>query len=272
MVARAGAELVYSRLNVLLSVFCLAGCVSLAENFADKAAMLGMTRESVIGAGFEHVLYIKDGHPSKTLHIYLDGDGAPWVAGRPSDDPTPRNPLVLNLMAQDNAPAVYLGRPCYHDAHGEFACTSRIWLKDRYSESVVASLAAVVKQLLERGGYQQLAWFGHSGGGTLAVLLASRFPQTKSVVTVAANLDIGAWARYAGDVDLNGSLNPADLPALPPAIVQRHYAGANDKIVPPTLTANAAAHLGSELIVVDDYDHVCCWQLNWRQVLDEVAD
>ncbi len=104
------------------------------------------------------------------------------------------------------------------------------------------------------------------------MLLASRLPQTVSVVTVAANLDLDAWAAYTGDNNLCGSLDPASLPPLSSLIRQRHYAGGKDEIVPPALMAKAAAHLGSKLIVLDDYDHVCCWDQVWQNVLDELAE
>lgn len=260
------------KLIILTGVFFVAGCTSFTEEFARKAEVLKMKREVITGSRFQHVIYSKSGFVSKTLHIYLDGDGVTWIADRPSDDPTPHNPMVLNLMALDSAPAVYVGRPCYHGVKAIGACSSRFWLKDRYSEDVVASLSTVIKELLEQGGYEKIAWFGHSGGGTLAVLLASRFPQTTSIVTLAANLDLEAWAAYSGHVDLSGSLNPASLPPLSRSIRQRHYAGGKDGIVPLVSMAKAAAHLGSELIVLDEYDHVCCWEQVWQTVLDKLAE
>jgi pimeloyl-ACP methyl ester carboxylesterase len=259
-------------LIILAGVCVLADCATLAEEFARKATELKLNREVVTGTRFQHVIYSNTGHLSKTLHIYLDGDGTPWIAGRPSDDPTPLNPMVLNLMALDKAPAVYVGRPCYHGVTTIGACSSRFWLKDRYSEEVVGSLSTVIKQLLEKGNYEKIVWFGHSGGGALAVLLAARFPQTTAVVTVAANLDLAAWATYTGHNDLSGSLNPARLPAFSRSVRQRHYAGGKDRIVPPALMAKAAAHLGSELIVIDSYDHICCWERLWPTVLDELSN
>jgi pimeloyl-ACP methyl ester carboxylesterase len=120
-------------------------------------------------------------------------------------------------------------------------------------------------------GAERVAWFGHSGGGTLAVLLASHFPETTSVITIAANLDTAAWAAYVGGQDLSGSLNPVSYPPLLRRIQQRHYAGGKDRVVPPALTAQAAAHLGATLIVLDTYDHVCCWERLWPTLLSELA-
>lgn len=230
---------------------------------------MGFTRSLVAGSAFKHVLYAKSGNINSHLHIYLDGDGTPWIAGRPADDPTPRDLLVLTLMALDPAPAVYVGRPCYHGFAAENGCPSRLWLSERYSAEVVFSLAAVVAKLIDRKGVSKIVWFGYSGGGALAVLLAPRFSQTQAVVTIAANLDTQAWAKYAG-ADLIESLNPASGPPLPHTIRQYHYAGSKDGVVPPALMIKAAEKLGSRLIVIPDYGHVCCWRALWPTLLDHL--
>ncbi|MCK9606802.1 MAG: lipase family protein [Methylomonas sp.] len=224
------------------------------------------------GTRFQHVIYSKSGRSSKSLHIYLDGDGIPWIAGRPADDPTPRNTLMLRLMNLDRAPAAYVGRPCYHGMRTNHACSSRFWLSHRYGQQVVASLLEVIKQLLRQGNYRNVVLFGHSGGGALAVLLASRLAETVAVVTVAANLDMEVWAAYTENDDLKGSLNPAAVAPLDPAIKQYHYAGAEDDIVPASLMAAAAKHLGSRLIVIDEYDHLCCWERLWTSILDDASE
>ena len=246
-------------------------CGAPAVNFDEQAKALAYERRVVVGTQFEHVIYAKAGRPSERLHVYLGGDGTPWLAGRPAIDPTPRNPLVLRLLAMDSAPAVYLGRPCYHGQVDGGQCAPWVWTSGRYSEEVVASLARVVRRLLQDGRHSQIAWFGHSGGGTLAALLAPRFRETDALVTIAANLDTAAWAAYAWEGGLSGSLNPATLPPLPAHIRQRHYAGGADRVVPPYLTAPVASRLGGELIVVEDYDHACCWEELWPGIIRDVA-
>jgi hypothetical protein len=67
-------------------------------------------------------------------------------------------------------------------------------------------------------------------------------------------------------------LNPAHLPPLPRSVLQRHYAGSEDKVVPSPLIAKAAAQLGSKLIVVSGYDHVCCWEKLWPAVLNDLPE
>jgi len=254
-----------------LVVVVSVGCVSPAAQFDERAAALGLRRIVVTGAGFPHVLYRKTGAPTPTLHVYIDGDGTPWIGSQPAADPTPRNPLMLQLTALDPVPAVYVGRPCYHGTAAFSPCSARLWTRGRYSSEVLVSLSTVVRQLMAQEGYARVAWFGHSGGGTIAVLLAERFPETVALVTIAANLDTAAWAAYAGQEDLSGSLNPAAMPPLSPRIQQRHYAGGKDRIVLPVLTASVAGRLGAPLRVVDDYDHLCCWEQIWPRILNELS-
>lgn len=254
-----------------LAVLALAGCAAPASRLRDRASALGFHEAVVPGAGFDHVVYWRLGRaPSPDLHVYLDGDGIPWHGGRPASDPTPRNPLVLELMAIDPAPVAYVGRSCYHGQATGAGCDPRLWTEARYSEAVVSSMGAATRRLLERGGYRQVRWFGYSGGGTLAMLLAPRFAETASVITVAANLDIERWARWHGYATLAGSLNPADGPGLPAGIHQRHYAGERDRVVPPRVVAAGPIPPGS-LVVVPGYDHRCCWKALWPRILRDLA-
>lgn len=241
-----------------------------ALRLSRHALSLDMLAEVVPGTEFRHVAFRQARAPSRSLHVYLDGDGTPWVRGRPAPDPTPRSPLVLDLMALDPAPSVYLGRPCYHGLAATPPCSSALWTGERYSPAVVTSMAAALRHILREGGFDHVAWFGYSGGGTLAVLLAPRFPETTDVVTIAANLEIDAWADLHGYARLTGSVNPATQPPLPAAIRQRHYVGSNDRRVPRDVTARGPIGPGT-VTVVPGYDHVCCWSAIWPAVLADVA-
>jgi pimeloyl-ACP methyl ester carboxylesterase len=173
-------------------------------------------------------------------------------------------------MALDPTPAVYLGRPCYHGLAGTAPCAPGWWTSERYGESVVDSMAAALRPIIAERGHPRIAWFGHSGGGTLAVLLAERFPETVAVVTIAGNLDIDAWADLHGYDRLTGSLNPVSRPPLPANVRQRHYAGGRDRVVPADLIEEAAADGNAEVIVIDAYEHVCCWEDLWPEILADL--
>jgi pimeloyl-ACP methyl ester carboxylesterase len=243
------------------------GCRSASERFHERAVERRLHAEIVTGAGFRHLVLSRADAAGPTLHVYLDGDGTPWLGGHPALDPTPRDPLVLDLLVLDRGPAVYLGRPCYHGLDGEPSCAPDLWTSARYSEPVVASLAAAARRVLAARGAQRVVWVGYSGGGALAVLLAGRLPETVGVITVAANLDVEAWAEHQRFSRLGGSLNPARQPPLPPGVYQRHYVGGRDRTVP----IEVARRGGVELVVVADYDHRCCWTTLWPVVLADLA-
>jgi pimeloyl-ACP methyl ester carboxylesterase len=258
-------------LTLSLGLTLLGGCAGPAERFDERASALGFGASRVEGEGFAHVVYRPAGprpDGDRVLHVYLDGDGTPWERGRPAADPTPREPLVLRLMALDPAPSVYLGRPCYHGLAAAPRCAPALWTDARYSEVVVVSMAAAVRRLLSVTGHAEIVWLGYSGGGTLAMLLAARLPETVGVVTVAANLDVDGWADLHGHSRLVGSLSSARCPPLPPRIYQRHYAGGRDQVVPPGIIAGGGV-LPETLRVIPEYDHVCCWVELWPRVLDE---
>src|SRR5262245_45816502 len=139
-----------------------------SRRFSREAAALGINSEIVTGTGFQHAVFKQSRQSSSALHVYIDGDGTPWLGGRPTSDPTPRNALLLRLMALDPSPSVYLGRPCYHGLSETSPCSSIVWTQQRYSEAVVSSIAEALRHILRAGNFDRLAWFGHSGGGTLA--------------------------------------------------------------------------------------------------------
>jgi hypothetical protein len=252
-------------LTLLALAAAAAGCSSPAHTFARRAAGLEMERSVVRGGDFELVVFRRARASSPVLHVYLGGDGTPWTRGVPSRDPTPRNALVLNLMRLDPEAALYLGRPCYHGTTPTPRCDRALWTDGRYSQTVIDSMAAALRAILDADGVTRVSWFGYSGGGTLALLLAPRFPETVAVVTVAANLDIDAWADLHGYDRLAGSLNPAREPPAT-AIPQRHYAGGRDRVVPPAIVARGPIAPGT-LTIVEKFDHTCCWVDLWPTVL-----
>src|SRR5687768_13818074 len=151
--------------GVLGVLVLAAGCRSAAERFIDAAAGRGLRAEEVEGVGFRHLVLSPGRARGTTLHVYLDGDGVPWLGSYPTADPTPRDPLVLDLLALDAAPAVYLGRPCYHGLTETSACSPALWTSARYSETVVSSMAVAARRVAEARGAERIVWLGYSGGG-----------------------------------------------------------------------------------------------------------
>jgi pimeloyl-ACP methyl ester carboxylesterase len=228
----------------------------------------GFTVRTVEGAGFRHRLFER-GRPAGAPEawVFVEGDGVPFVAGglRIAADPSPRTPLALTLAAQTAGPVLYVGRPCYFGLAKDPGCRAEFWTDGRYSEAVVASMAAAVRTAIPSG---RITLVGYSGGGTLAMLMAPRLGDVRAVITVAADLDVAAWAQRHGYTPLTGSLDPAQEAALPETIRVVHLLGTRDAAVPPETVRSYLAQHGSEAIVrFDAFDHVCCWRERWPEIL-----
>lgn len=199
--------------------------------------------------------------------MYLEGDGRPWVTPiSMASDPTPKSALIPTLMAIDTAPALYLGRPCYFDTHDQRCNDHRWWTSHRYSQEVISSLNRVIDRF--NADYTQLALIGHSGGGTLAHLIASQRQDVIALVTLAGNLDPDHWARHHGFTPLSGSLNPADTPQLDANTTQRHYLGDRDTVITRAMFDNyLKRHPAAQLSLLPEIDHRCCWEDRWPAIL-----
>ncbi len=272
---RPGRRLAYSPypgfLLWALLAAVLTGCaISQHRDIDQTARASGFERRVVQGKRFQHVIWLnRPARPGDVLHVYLEGDGSPWIRQVwVASDPTPERPLMLRLMRMDDVRSVYLGRPCYFGLAKQPVCEARYWTGARYSEAVVASLQQALQRIIDETGAGELVFMGHSGGGTLAMLLAERFPQTRALVTLAGNLDIDGWTELHGWLPLHESLNPATREPLSPAIYQLHLAGSDDRAIPPALIeAVVARQPGARLVVIPGFSHTCCWERIWPDVL-----
>jgi hypothetical protein len=255
---------------VVLCLGLLAGCSSAPQRIDEQARLLGFTRSVLQGGAFAHVVYRKAAHASGgSLHVYIEGDGNPYLQrGIVAADPTPRRPVMLQLMALDSEAAVYVGRPCYFGLATTAPCTTLDWTLNRFSQDAVDSMAQVIERLRAAGGHGTVELFGHSGGGAMAVLIARRLHDATRVVTLAGNLDIAAWTELHGYSPLLGSLNPVSEGPLPERVAQLHLAGELDRNVPPELIADAAHRLGAAGIrILAGVEHACCWEGEWPGVV-----
>jgi pimeloyl-ACP methyl ester carboxylesterase len=129
-------------------------------------------------------------------------------------------------------------------------------------------MAVALRRTLGPDADRKVTLVGYSGGGVLAMLIAVRIEQVETVVTIAANLDIDAWADHHGYSRLSGSLNPATQPPLPTRIRQIHLAGERDVRVPAKLSREALNRQpNAQHIVVPSFDHRCCWERDWPSIL-----
>lgn len=248
----------------------LSACTSPSLRFDQLAQAYGFHKNKITGDGFSHVGFDNGRLGSASaLHVYLGGDGTPWIGGFiVASDPTPRKPIALKLMALDESPSLFLGRPCYHGYSDQQPCNPDHWTSARYSTEVIDSMAQALRTIIRDYGHTDLHFIGFSGGGVLAMYLAQRFPETRSIVTIAGNLDIESWVDLHGYDPLVGSLNPKRMSPLPATIRQYHLAGGKDRNVPPQIIREALVNQPeSQFILFEDFTHGCCWEDVWKAVL-----
>ncbi len=232
----------YTNVRLILSVgfFVLSLLVSacshtpMSEDSTVTASKFETGSSKIVtGDPFRHRIFFNqaalDAPQAKHWHIYIHGDGqAVTASGRPSEDPTPQDSLLLNMAMADPDPALVIGRPCYfHTADSQ--CTPLQWTLFRYSKPTVESMSKAIDLLIPADS--SLTLIGYSGGATLATLLAPELPNTCGLVTLAGNLQLNQWLSHHGYSPLMGSMDPIEQPPLADSIQQFHIAGEQDKEV-----------------------------------------
>jgi pimeloyl-ACP methyl ester carboxylesterase len=256
-------------------ILSITACSTPALRIDLTASEFGMERRVVIGAGFRHIIYLRISSPeSDRLHVYVEGDGKPWLQGSYiAKDPTSERPLALSLANLDKENVLYLGRPCYMGLFKDGLCEEKYWTSARYSPEVVASMVAALRNIIDDIGVSHVTLFGYSGGGSIAMLMAAyslpmQIPSLDSVVTVAANLSVKAWVDEHGYLPLDQSLDPVQA-SYTDSIRFMHYIGIHDKNVAAGQLVNFVARHGGSFKVLDAVDHNCCWVQRWPALLQE---
>jgi dienelactone hydrolase len=253
--------------------------MSAATARAQAAAMAGaagMRSDRVDANGLPIQVFHRGLRDAATVVVYVEGDGQAWrTPHRAATDPTPRQPIGLELATRDPSPAVlYVARPCQFVGAGTAPCEPRWWTSHRYAAAVVEAMQAAIEQALRTAGRDPrrtpTAFVGYSGGGTIAVLLAARTGNVEWLGTVAGNLDHAAWTRLHRVSPLDGSLNAVDVAAQLRAIPQVHLIGERDRNVPQSLLSAYVERSGAasmRVAIVASADHDCCWAEQWPMLL-----
>jgi pimeloyl-ACP methyl ester carboxylesterase len=274
MLQRSIMKLTQRTCGTLLAVLTLCGCAGPVRHAQQIARRGGLAALTLPGAGFEHSAFAREAADEMSLVLFIDGDGSPWVnSGRSiAADPTPRNPVSLDLAARTAGTVLYLGRPCYFAARSDRACEPRWWTSDRYSETVIASMTAAANHFIEDHHIKRVLLVGYSGGGTLAVLMTARVSHVVGVVSIAGNLDPDAWAQAHHYLPLDGSLSPALQPPLPADVAQWYLVGDRDTNVSYGMASRYLDRVPRDRIWhFGDFDHVCCWVREWPDAYSRIA-
>lgn len=271
---------VASVVRALGSTLLLVGCASYSvEERISRAEQLATTHNfsklDIRTNTFDLTAFVGPQKRRGVLHVYIEGDGFAWVTQQqPSRNPTPIDPVALKLAVLDRQDTVYLARPCQQLAVYERECNEHYWTSRRFAPEVIDAMDDAIARLKQRAGAEKLVLIGYSGGGAIAALVAARRTDVVHLVTVAGNLDPGAWARLHSIPELRGSPNPSDYwPALT-GIRQTHFVGELDRVVPIEVYRSYRKafpdHANVLVKVVPQVDHGCCWEDVWSSLLNEL--
>ena len=215
----------------------------------------------------------RDSNNNEVLSVYIEGDGFAWKNRYTvSDDPTPKNPITLSLALQDNNPNVfYLPRPCQFTNGNDAKCKPRYWTTHRYCEKIIDAMDKAVSYVKQIVCANSIKLTGFSGGGTVAVLLGARRDDVVKIITISANLDHVKWTKLHNITPLYGSLNAADFAQAVQNINQIHFVGENDNNVSKAVIMNYYNRMSNNsmtnIVVINDFTHSCCWVDKWQQLL-----
>jgi len=249
---------------LLCMMLALPGCTTPAEQNKQFAQDNDLQRHLVRGEGFYHVVYFNQAAltSASNWHVYIEGDGRPWINHRfLATDPTAPKPLMLRLMSQDRYASIYIGRPCYEGTVTQAECTPWVYSQGRYSNAVVKSMIKALDATISQHHVRSITLIGHSGGGTLVMLMAPAFPEINKLMTISGNLDTDAWVKKHDYSPLSGSLNPANSPPLHRNIEQHHFLGKKDRNIPlSAVLAVLKNQPNAKVSIVANCGHTDCWE------------
>lgn len=214
--------------------------------------------------------YSKISSPNQPVNIYIEGDGRAWVSKRRvSPNPTPKNPVSLKLASIDASPnVIYIARPCqYTDFDTDKWCDIQYWTSKRFAPEVISSFDEAIDYFKQKHDLGKINLIGFSGGANVAVLVASKRNDIKTIRTVAGNLDHKYLNNYHNVSPQYGSLNAIDVAKKVKNIPQNHFYGNKDKVIPFDMADKFISEMGqkncAQSIEVKRASHGQNWEEKW---------
>lgn len=249
----------------------LDGRNDLAREIATKG---NFRQEAIVANPFLLTSFQRVNRFGAPVNIYIEGDGLAWVSRtQPSLNPTPNNPLALELATQDKAEnVIYLARPCQYTGMIDGSpCPMQYWMGSRYAPEVLRAYNIVIDQIKIQTGASELNLIGFSGGATVAALLAGQRSDISTLRSVAGNLDHHAHSRVHNVSILEASLNPPQYAQKLAQVPQLHFIGGQDKTVPQDIYRSYSASLPqnncSDFRLIAHADHTQGWMEQWPALL-----
>lgn len=267
--------------SLLISLLC--ACRHITENISEARNQVlkiayekHFIRENIQMPFFKLATLSHITSENNFLVIYLEGDGhSRHSRYKLSNDPTPHQPLGLELALSDPRPnVVYIARPGQYPLVGDPPCDSKYWSTHRFSKEVIESTNKAIDYFKSKinNPNTQIQLIGFSGGGGLAILIAAHRCDVSSIITLAGDLDTAAMAAYHQTAPLTGSLNPAKFAPYLSHIPQCHLVGKKDTIVPLKIAQSylkaSCANPQTVKIKLIDATHQKGWSDKWPELVN----
>lgn len=264
------------QLTCPLFVGTLVGCSALTDKSLEAATeQLEQAQRLGWEANEQATDFVAFRRPARSTHhttyVFFEGDGQAWSNGgrSPPPDPTPRRSLALTLAleTQPEHSAIYIGRACQYVLHvrkNQVHCPKEKWSAGRFAPTYIEAVIDYLRPLVSQGG--RTIFLGHSGGGSVALLVAQALQPT-CVVTMASPIDTDRWTSSQGFDPLLGSLNPVKTLGRIPPENRIHYYGGLDKLVAPVSTVPTEEL--DRVRVLDNNSHSRGWLELWRKIKED---
>lgn len=277
---------------ILFLLFCTLSCSTKQATVMPQTTMQviknaeqnGFSLRRYPTSSFILTTYQRRNAEDAVCHVYIEGDGNSWKSKHKlSNNPTPKQPLALQLALQDQHPQViYIARPCQFTPHAlDPSCTPKYWSSHRYAPEVVAAFQATLDAIKKDThtpipAAQTFLLIGFSGGASIAALIASDRDDVVGLMTVAGDLNHVALNQHHHTSPLTGSLNPTDVAHKLKHLPQQHWCGTKDTIVPFWIANQFSEKINNptrcQVHRLDGAEHHAGWVENWSKIIQSATN
>ena len=265
----------------ILAVLALGGCIATTfpymrtETAQRIAAPAWMIKRDIDAGAYVLRAYERIHERGGVANLYIEGDGSAFTSPRAwVNNPTPRNPVALHLASKDAADnLIYIARPCQYTVINakDRVCAQGAWKNKRFSPDVLTAFEAALDDIARRYDIRGFHLIGYSGGGAIAALLAAQRKDILSFRTVAGILDHETQTALLDVPPLDGSLNPVSEAGKLAKMPQYHFAGGQDRYVPPAILHSYLQAMPPSRCVrtmlVQEAGHDNGWVDKWPELL-----
>lgn len=286
------------RIILIISPFLLISCFAgSAANRTDHALEIakkgGLFADTISAPPFILRRFSRITDPTLPIHLYIEGDGAAWISRHePALNPTPSDPVGLNLALKDSGPnVIYLGRPCQFvslNTPGQ-NCTVRDWTSHRFGPRVMNAYQNAIDIIVSEINVQKsmphprnssnhsaptFDIIGYSGGAYIALILAGSRRDIQTLRTVAGNVDNTAFttlhqiSAMPDTVPLTNIMRDR-LSHIP----QQHFVGSDDTTIPQDIALSYQSTLPSssciQISIIPGVNHHQGWIDIWPAFLQK---